>query len=143
MAFEDYIRDHVVSWFSWAQKNYLGVERMGDLILVSGCTLVASWGAATSVENAAVAEISLASRALNNGGASFVWSNIRGPVAYHNSPFDPVSSAGYVYSACTDLLFVVSKATPTHNSGSVCLHQGISSKAHFLPESDQSSPSRI
>jgi hypothetical protein len=54
---------------------------MEDLILVSGCTLVISWGAATSVENAA--EISLASRALNNGGASFVWSNIQGPVAYH------------------------------------------------------------
>jgi hypothetical protein len=71
----------VVSWFSWAQKNKLGVERMEDLILVSGCTLVISWGAATSVENAA--EISLASRALNNGGASFVWSNIQGPVAYH------------------------------------------------------------
>jgi hypothetical protein len=71
----------VVSWFSWAQKNKPGVEHMEDLIYVSGCTLVISWGAATSVENAA--EISLASRALNNGGASFVWSNIQGPVAYH------------------------------------------------------------
>jgi hypothetical protein len=126
----------VVSRFSWAQ-NKLSVERMKDLILVSGCTLVISSGAATSVENDA--EITLASRALNNGGASFVWSNIQGPVAYHNSRFDPVSSAGYVYSACTGLLFVGSKAIPNYNSRSVCLHQGIPSKAHLLP--DQTHPS--
>ena len=93
-AFEDYIRDHVVSWFSWAHKNRLGVERMEDLILVSGCTLVASWAAATSVDHTMDAEISLASRVLNNGSASFVWSNIRGNVVYHNSRFDPVSSSG-------------------------------------------------
>ena len=141
-AFEDYIRDHVVSWFSWAQKNRLGVERMEELILVSGCTLVTSWGAATSVENAAEAEIALASSVLSNERASFVWSNIRGPVVYHNSRFDPVSSAGYVCSACTDHLFVVSKATPTHNSGSVCLHQGIPSKAHLLPNQTHPSWSR-
>jgi hypothetical protein len=103
-AFEDYIRDHVVSWFNWAQKNRLGVERMEELILVSGCTLVASWAAATFVDYTMDAEISisLASRTLSNGGASFVWSNIRGNVVHHNSRFDPVSSPGYVYLACTD-----------------------------------------
>ncbi|KAH9998748.1 hypothetical protein BJV77DRAFT_710152 [Russula vinacea] len=88
-AFEDYIRDHVVSWYTWAQKNKLGVERMEELILVSGCTLVTSWAAAVLVDNTMKAEISLASRTLSNGEASFVWSNNQGAVVYHNSRFDP------------------------------------------------------
>jgi hypothetical protein len=25
-AFEDYIRDHIVNWFTWAQNNKLGVD---------------------------------------------------------------------------------------------------------------------
>jgi hypothetical protein len=95
-VFEDYIRDHVYRWFNWAQKNNLGVERMGDLILVSGYTLVTSWAAAAFVDDTMDAEITLASRTLNNGGASFVWSNIRGRVLYHNSRFEPVRSPGYV-----------------------------------------------
>ena len=87
--FENYIRDHIVNWFTWAQKNSLGVERMEELILVTGCTLVTSWAAAAFVDKTE-AEISLASRALSNSGANFVWSNIRGPVVYRNSRFEPV-----------------------------------------------------
>jgi hypothetical protein len=48
-AFENYIQDNVVSWFTWGQKNKLGVDRMEDLILVTGCTLVSSWAAAAFV----------------------------------------------------------------------------------------------
>jgi hypothetical protein len=95
-AFEVHIQDNVESWFTWAQKNQLGVERVEDLILVSGCTLVTSWAAAAFVDDTMDAEISLASRTLNNGGASFVWSNIRGRVLYHNSRLEPVRSVGYV-----------------------------------------------
>jgi hypothetical protein len=95
-VFEDYIQDHVDSWLTWAQKNRLGVERVEDLILVSGCTLVTSWAAAAFVDDSMDAEISLASRTLNNGGANFVWSNIRGRVLYHNSRFKPVRSPRYV-----------------------------------------------
>jgi hypothetical protein len=97
-AFEDYIRGQVDKWFNWAQNNRLGVEQMEDLILVSGCTLVTSWAAAAFVDDSDTmgAEISLASRTLNNGGASFIWSNIRGRVLYHNSRFEPVRSRGYV-----------------------------------------------
>jgi hypothetical protein len=91
-AFEDYIQDHADSWFTWAQKNRLGVKRVEDLILVSGCTFVTSWAAAAFVDDTMDAEISLASRTLNNGGASFVWSNIRGRVSYHNSCLQPVRS---------------------------------------------------
>ena len=95
-VFEHYIQDHVDSWFTWAQKNRLGVEHVEDLILVSGCTLVTSWAAAAFVDDTIGAEISLASRTLNNGGASFVWSNIQGRVLYHNSCLEPVRSLGYV-----------------------------------------------
>ena len=95
-AFEDYIQNHADSWFSWAQKNRLGVERMEDLVLVSGCTLVTSWAAAAFVDDTMNAEISLASRTLNNGGVGFVWSNIRGRVLYHNSRLEPVRFPGYV-----------------------------------------------
>jgi hypothetical protein len=95
-AFEDYVQDHVDSWFAWAQKNRLGVKHVEDLILVSGCTLVTSWAVAAFVDDTIDAEISLASRTFNNGGASFVWSNVRGRVLYHNSRFEPVRSPGYV-----------------------------------------------
>ena len=96
-AFEHYIQSQVDKWFNWAQKNGLGIERMEDLILVSGCTLVTSWAAAAFVDDTMDAEISLAtSRMLNNGGAKFIWSNIRGRVLYHNSCFEPVRTPGYV-----------------------------------------------
>lgn len=88
-GFKDYIRDHAERWFNWAQDNNFGVERMEDLILVTGCTLVTSWAAAAFVGNTSEAEISLASRTFGNVGASFVWDNVRGPVSYHNSRFDP------------------------------------------------------
>ena len=88
--FEDYIRDHVDNWFDWAQENKQGIERMEELILVTGYTLVASWAAAVVVDNNIEAEISLKSRVSGNRGASFVWSNIRGPVEYHNSRLNQV-----------------------------------------------------
>ena len=131
-VFRDYIRDHIANWFNWAQDNKLGVERMEELILVSGCTVVASWAAAAFVDDTTDAKISLASRTLSNGGVSFVWSKIQGNVDYHNSRFDPVSSQGYTHLACTDFSLVW-KAKPTHNSGSLRLHQGVPGKAHFLP----------
>jgi hypothetical protein len=109
-AFEDYIRSHVVSWFTWTQNNQLGVERMEDLILVTGCTLVTSWAAAVFVEDNMETEVSLASRILSNVGASFVWSKIRGPAVYHNSHFDPVCSLGYLYSPCTDFFLCCIKS---------------------------------
>jgi hypothetical protein len=121
-AFEDYIRDHVVSWFTWAQNNKLGVECMEDLVLVSGRTLVASWAAAVFLDNTTEAEISLASRTHDGGGASFVWRKIRGPVVCHNSRIDPVRFPGFVYSACTEFFFsVIWKENSTHG-GSMCLH---------------------
>jgi hypothetical protein len=111
-VFEDYIRDHVVSWFTWAQKNQQGVERMEDLILVSGCTLVSSWAAAAFVYNTMEAKISLARRTFSNGGDCFIWSNIRGSVEYHDSNINPVGFPGIVYLAYADFFFMKSKIHP-------------------------------
>ena len=111
-AFEDYIRDNVVSWYTWARNNNLGVERMEDLILVSGCMLVTSWAAATFVENTMDAKISLASRPFHNGAATFVWTNNQGPVVHHNSQIDSVRSPGHVYSICADFFLLYKKLNP-------------------------------
>ena len=90
-VFEEYIRDHVVDWFTWTQVNKLGVERIEELILVSGCTLATSWAVVAFIDNTREAEISLASRTLgHNGEAEFIWSNVRGPVLHRNSRFNPV-----------------------------------------------------
>ncbi|KAI0285678.1 hypothetical protein BC826DRAFT_866781, partial [Russula brevipes] len=58
-VFEDYMRANVANWFAWAQKNGVGIERMEDLILVTGCTLATAWAAAAFVDPAAEAELSL------------------------------------------------------------------------------------
>ena len=115
--FEDYIRDHVDRWFNWAQLRGLRVERMEDLILVSGCTMVTSWAAAVSLDNHFEAKISLVSRTLSNVGARFVWGNISGAVEYHNSRFDPVRSPNLCYfSARANPSYVIAwKAKPTHD----------------------------
>ncbi|KAI0262495.1 hypothetical protein BGY98DRAFT_716952 [Russula aff. rugulosa BPL654] len=69
-------------------RERLGVERVG--ILFSSLAVLGHFmGAAAFVDDTMEAEISLASRTLNNGGASFVWSNIRGRVLYHNSRLEP------------------------------------------------------
>ena len=82
-VFEEYIRDHVDSWFSMAQKHKL-VERMEDLILVTGCTLVTSWGAAAFVDSASDAELSMRFLAHQNGGSSFDWHENRPSVAFNS-----------------------------------------------------------
>ena len=110
-VFEDYIRDHVVSWFNWAQKNKLDIE-MEDLILVSSRTLVSSWAAATLVDANMEAEISLASIPLQSGGANFVWSKFQGPVEYRNS-LEQVRSPGYVYLACIDFFSLLYGKQPS------------------------------
>ena len=79
-VFEDYIRDHVDSWYSFARRRRLDVERMEDLVLVTGCTLVTSWGNAVFVDSNQDAEVLLKIR-----GTIFDWKEIHPSVAYHNS----------------------------------------------------------
>jgi hypothetical protein len=85
----------------------LPVERLENLVFVYGCTLVNSWAAAAFDDRAGDAQVSLASRALNNGGASFVWSNIRGTVEYHDSQVNPVCSLLVIFThrSLTSVLF--------------------------------------
>jgi hypothetical protein len=42
--------------FDWSQKNKVGIERMEELIIVSGCTLATSSAAAAFVDNTEEAE---------------------------------------------------------------------------------------
>lgn len=112
-VFEDYIRDNVDSWFRWSRRRGFPVERMEDLILVTGCTLATSWAAAVfdnkmSAASSDAATISLDIQRSNRGRAQFFWRNDRGKVDYHNSYFDPVSFHGYVFSPWTfNFLFIV------------------------------------
>ena len=63
---------------------------MEDLVLIYGCTLVTSWAAVAFDDFAMGARVSLASRALKSGGASFAWSNVYGTVECHDSQIDTV-----------------------------------------------------
>jgi hypothetical protein len=83
----------VVGWFEWSKKARLGVVRMEDLVLVSGRTLVTSWGAAVFLDHGLEeAAISLADHVLPNGGGRFVWGNIDRVVPHHNSRLESVRS---------------------------------------------------
>ena len=95
------------NWFNWSKERGLPVEHMEDLVFVYGCTLVSSWAAAAFDDYTAVAQVSLTSRPLKNGGSSFVWSNIRGTVEYYDSQLDPVCSllVTFIRHALTFLFF--------------------------------------
>jgi hypothetical protein len=108
-VFEEYVRDNADSWYTWAQDNRLGVERMEDLILITGCTLVTSWAAAVfdghnTPEDAA--SISLHAQKFESGGAEFFWRNRHGNVDYHNSHFNPLSVRSLSYISRRKLIFL-------------------------------------
>jgi hypothetical protein len=99
-VFENYISDNAESWFDWSGKWGLPVDRIEDLILVTGCTLVTSWGAAAFCDNTAPLDsstsISLSAQKYH-GEVHYNWSKIRGYVTYH-SHFNTVRYPGYVFS---------------------------------------------
>ncbi len=112
-VFEDYIRDNVGSWFRWSKGKGFPVERMEDLIFVTGCTLATSWAAAVfdniqmSADSNASSTISLEIEKFDRGGTRFFWRNDRGNVDYDNSHFDLVRSPGCVFSQWTYFPFIV------------------------------------
>ena len=57
--FRERIRDNADSWFNWSRNVDLHVDRMDDLILVTGCTLVSSYALAVLDDHIADAQISL------------------------------------------------------------------------------------
>ena len=100
----------MVSWFEWSKRRGLGIERIEDLILVSGRTLVTSWGAAVFLDHGQEeTAISLAVHTLPDGGGRFVWRLINRLVPHRNSQPGPVCSLDCAKSSCTDLSSVVSK----------------------------------
>ena len=104
--FKDYIRDKVESWFEWSKKRGLGIERIEDLILVSGRTLVTSWGAAVFLDHGQEeTAISLAVHTLPNGGGRFAWRLINRLVPHRNSQIEPVCPSDWVKSSCADFSF--------------------------------------
>jgi hypothetical protein len=111
-VFEDYIRDNVDNWFSFAHRRGMGVERMEDLILVSGCTLVTSWGAAVFADSVADGELSLGFQASHGGGATFHWNNIGPGVTYWNSHQGPVRPLCRSPLPPTNFSFTVLKRAP-------------------------------
>jgi hypothetical protein len=94
--FEDYIRDNVDFWLSFAQRNHLGVNCMEDFILVTGCTLVTSWGAAAFIDNPADAEVELKTQTLGNGGAKLDWRVVRPSVVHRDWDDAPVCSLRHI-----------------------------------------------
>ena len=128
-AFQDYIRDHVGTWFNCAQRKGLGVERMEELILVSGYTLVTSWAAAVFTGPADISlDIEHSRRETH-----VEWSKVHGPVQYHQSRFDPVCLITF-YSFYTDYHYPTTLKGPS--SGSMSLHPRLPSKARLLPDQD-------
>lgn len=99
--FHNYITKNAESWFDLSGKWGLAVDRIEDLILVTGCTLVTSWGAAAFCDNTAPLDstsISLASHNSYHGRVRYSWRNICGNVTYHNSHFNRVRYPGYLFS---------------------------------------------
>jgi hypothetical protein len=138
-AFEDYVQDYVDSWFTWAQRNRLGVERVEDLILVSGCTVLWSpHGLPLRSRTTPWTRKSLwrADRSITAGRVLF------GPTfgdAYYIIIVVSNQSVPQTTFSWHALMFflVPRRAEFHHDSGSMCLHQGLSSKVRPLPGSGQ------
>jgi len=88
-VFEEYVQNNVVSWFEWSQKNRLDVSHMEDLILITGCTLVASWAAVTFFGRSESVEISLVKMS-DQSDRNFQCNFVQGDGEQHSSRFDPV-----------------------------------------------------
>ena len=91
-AFEDYIRDNVVSWFNWSKSHKLQVDVMEELILITGCTVVDSWAASTVafVGHSELAEISPLAQTPDRSDRSFEVGDFEGVVTQHCIYFDSV-----------------------------------------------------
>ena len=111
--FRECIRDNVDSWFNWSRNIGLPVDRMDNLILVTGCTLVTSYALAVFDDHDRDAQVSLASTPLDNGGASFVWSDTRGIVEYQDSQLGPVCLSLLHYLPCIDFHVLNQKNIPS------------------------------
>jgi hypothetical protein len=98
-VFEDYIRDHVDSWLSFAQSRKLEVERTEDLIFVTGCTLVTSWGIAAFVDAGLGEDAELEMKFQTRRGDNFDWHEIHPTVTHKNKYQGSVRFLGHMIAA--------------------------------------------
>ena len=137
-VFQNCIKENAEKWFRWSKKRKLAVENIEDLILVSGCTLVTSWALAAfegrmPADQGDSTTISLETRKFDGVGAEFFWRNGRGRVGYKNSSFNSVRSSCCLHAMDLCFLYVLG-CSRTSTSEPMCLYQGPSCKAHFLPD---------
>ena len=69
---------NIDSWFAYAEDLGLGIERMEDIILVTGCHRARSWVIATFSESQAGAQVSFGAEVLSNSGVDLEWRDARG-----------------------------------------------------------------
>jgi len=69
---------NVDAWFAYAEDLGLGIDRMEDIILVTGCHRARSWVIATFSESQAGAQVSFGAEVLGNSGVDLEWRDARG-----------------------------------------------------------------
>ena len=84
--FKMWIVKNIGIWFAFAQKLGLGIERMEEIILVTGCDLTKSWANVAFFGNQADSQVSFGVRAENpDPTITFQFSpeNAQGAVFHH------------------------------------------------------------
>jgi hypothetical protein len=56
--FKTWIVKHIDSWFAFARERGMGVDRMEEIILVTGCDRTKSWANAAFLENLDASQVS-------------------------------------------------------------------------------------
>jgi len=69
---------NIDAWFAYAEDLGLGIDRMEDIILVTGCHRARSWVIATFSESQAGAQVSFGAEVLGNSGVGLEWRDARG-----------------------------------------------------------------
>ncbi len=77
---------HIDSWFAFARKLGLGIERMEEIILVTGCDRTKSWANVAFLGNQADSQVTFGVRVEgSDANIDFQFSpeNARGAVLHH------------------------------------------------------------
>lgn len=69
---------NIDAWFAYAEDLGLGIDRMEDIILVTGCHRARSWVIATFSESQAGAQVSFGAEVVGNSGVDLEWRDARG-----------------------------------------------------------------
>jgi len=76
--FGKFIVKNIDSWFAYAEDLGLGIERMEDIILVTGCHRARSWVIATFSESQAGAQVSFGAEVVGDSRVDLEWRDARG-----------------------------------------------------------------